>query len=627
MSFPHNGQYGYRLVGVGGCTKGLTHLLEPGQPVVLGRDPDCTLVIRRQPRSTDDTAYVSRRHAVIEDDRDRGWCVHDAGSANGTALLRGGLPPSIRLQHGVRYELNPDDILELAGSEEFQFAYQALARPQLQPDPATAATQRVRSSSGPAVHVLVSGEVVECGAVAGELAIGAANGVLSCRPEQGKEILRIRQQGNAVRVRAGREVALLNLAPLQPGSDVTLNDKDLLTVPSVPGSSLLFLDPRELPVRHLSDLLMDADHLTIGSDADNGCRIIDPSLSRHHAVLSRSAGELVIRDLGSANGTTVDGRPVHGTEQLAPGARLTLGRLPFVADSGCWTAAAPPAPSIDVRFAGVSIEIAGKLRLRDVSFGVGHGEMVGVLGPSASGKSTLLKALAGQHRPAAGEIYVNGRPMTRGDGVRRWVSSLMGFGGDTYDVGFVQQIDLLQAELTVREILEFAARQMGHAGDEARARAGRAGEHCNLGPLMNRVALRGNGQLNLSGGQLKRVCVAVEVLREPRILVLDEPTTGQDPKNTDDLMNLFRSLAQRGVTLLLSTHDLRNLALFDKVIAVCLGHLVYCGPPGGFAGHFGANTAEEVYSSLPDREDRLPEAETLCRAFRATPMFKQYCGS
>jgi ABC-type multidrug transport system ATPase subunit len=124
---------------------------------------------------------------------------------------------------------------------------------------------------------------------------------------------------------------------------------------------------------------------------------------------------------------------------------------------------------------------------------------------------------------------------------------------------------------------------------------------------------------------LKRVCVAIEVLRQPRILLLDEPTTGQDPKNTDDLMRLFRSLAQQGVTLMLSTHDLRNLIIFDRVAALCLGHLVYYGPPSSFASYFGAATAEDVYAALPDREERLPEAESLASRFRATAYYRQYC--
>ncbi len=288
-------------------------------------------------------------------------------------------------------------------------------------------------------------------------------------------------------------------------------------------------------------------------------------------------------------------------------------------------AAPPVAPALDVRFVDVSVDIAGKRRLHDVSLGAGHGELIGLLGPSASGKSTLLKALSGAQTIAGGELYVNGRPMRQHQGRWNWFTSLMGYEGDTYEVGFVQQIDLIQPDLTVREVLEFAARHMGLAVDAARRRATEAGDLCNLGALMDRVALLGNGRMNLSGGQLKRVCVAVEILRQPRILLLDEPTTGQDPKNADDLMRLFRSVAQQGVTLLMSTHDLRNLVVFDKVAALCLGRLVYYGPPTSFASYFGKATADEVYDSLPDREERQAEAEALAARFRQTDLYRRHC--
>ena len=124
---------------------------------------------------------------------------------------------------------------------------------------------------------------------------------------------------------------------------------------------------------------------------------------------------------------------------------------------------------------------------------------------------------------------------------------------------------------------------------------------------------------------MKRVCVALEVLRQPRVWALDEPTTGQDPKNTNDLMSLFRSVAQGGVTVLMSTHDLRNLALFDKVAVLSLGYFAYFGPPNEMTGQFGAATAEEIYSSLPDREERLAEAASLAERFRATPLYQAHC--
>jgi ABC-type multidrug transport system ATPase subunit len=280
---------------------------------------------------------------------------------------------------------------------------------------------------------------------------------------------------------------------------------------------------------------------------------------------------------------------------------------------------------VDIRFIDVSVELAGKLRLHGVSMGVKQGELVGLLGPSASGKSTLLRALAGHLRMAGGDIYINGRSVSRG-GSGQWHRGLLGFGPDTNDVGFVQQIDLIQAGLTVREILQFAARQMGLGAAEARERSEKAGQQCNLGPLMDRVAISGNGQMNLSGGQLKRVCVGIEVLRGPRVLVLDEPTTGQDPKNTKDLMDLFRRLTRDGVTVLMSTHDLGTLDNFDKVTALCLGHLAYFGPPAGFAPYFNAESAEAVYASLPDREERLPDAARLAQEFKASPQYRKYCG-
>src|SRR4029079_14402501 len=132
-----------------------------------------------------------------------------------------------------------------------------------------------------------------------------------------------------------------------------------------------------------------------------------------------------------------------------------------------WQTTPAATASVDVRFVGVSVEIAGKLRLRKVSLAAGQGEMVGLLGPSASGKSTLLKVLAGQYRLVEGEMYVNGRPMTQNQSRWNWLTSLMGFRGEDYQVGFVQQHDLVQPDLTVREILEYAARQMGMSHPDA----------------------------------------------------------------------------------------------------------------------------------------------------------------
>jgi ABC-type multidrug transport system ATPase subunit/pSer/pThr/pTyr-binding forkhead associated (FHA) protein len=627
----------HRLVGIGKCTKGIVCDLQPGEAVVIGRDADCTIVLTRTPEVDGDFHFISRQHAVIEDERAR-WCIRDNGSTNGTALLRGGIPPAEALVSGVNHALTADDVIELARSQDFQFVFHQVdgARPQ-RDTVVDGRTDRLLAAEHACLQLLVGGAAIDVADV-------HTSAVVLGRHEEGSPRARkmhlaipglvvgevagtVVPSAGTTRLHVGRVPVRLNLRDLSHGQVVALTDGDLLTFPGLTDASVLFLDPRQIADRNLSDLLADADRITVGTADDNSCRVIHPSLSRHHAEIRRADGALHVRDLQSANGVSVNGIRVRTEQRLVPGDRLSLGRLAYLVDPGCVTTSPALRPSIDVRFVGVSVEIAGKARLRDVSFGLKQGEMLGLLGPSASGKSTLLKALAGQLRVSSGDVYINGRSLIRDRRQRGWLDSLMGFRDDVYDVGFVQQHDLVQPGLTVREILTYAARHMGLDPARAEEQAAQASDLCNLNPLGDRVAQLEDGRLTLSGGQLKRVCVAMEVLRRPRILLLDEPTTGQDPKNTDDLMRLFRSLAQQGVTLLLSTHDLRNLALFDKVAVLCLGRLVYYGPPNGVALHFGAQTAEDVYAALPDKDERLTEAEALEQRFRVTPYFRQFCES
>jgi ABC-type multidrug transport system ATPase subunit/pSer/pThr/pTyr-binding forkhead associated (FHA) protein len=617
-----------QLAGIGRGTKGLVRVLAPGDTAVIGRHPECTLVVR-PPSEGHEGALVSRQHAVVEQAADGSWIVYDTGSVNGTMVLRGGLPPSVVLEAGVPQPIRPGDIIELAGSDEYQFSVEHASAAVRRP-PAAAAigqrTERLIEASRASLQVLEAGNAVDAVEVDGRgVTIGGTGQQVAIDGLAPGRYARLTLQQDDAALEVDAPTVRRNLEAIPPRSIVTLRDKDFVTIAEAPDVSLLFLDPRRVAERNLSDLFAGIERMTIGTAATNVCRIVDPSLSRVHAEIWRAGTDVFVKDLGSRNGTTIDGRRIVGAERLTVGCRLTLGRLPFVADAACWMPALPQAPAIDVRFVDVSIDIAGKRRLHHVSLGAGQGEMVGLLGPSASGKSTLLKALSGEQRIASGEMYVNGRAMQQHQGRWNWLKSLMGYEGETYEVGFVQQIDLIQPELTVREVLEYAGRHMGLGVEEARRRAAEAGALCNLGPLMDRVALLGNGRMNLSGGQLKRVCVGVEILRQPRILLLDEPTTGQDPKNTDDLMKLFRSVAQRGVTLLMSTHDLRNLVVFDKVAALCLGRLVYYGPPTSFASYFGKATAEEVYESLPDREERHAEAEALAARFRQTDHYRRYC--
>jgi pSer/pThr/pTyr-binding forkhead associated (FHA) protein len=116
------GNSAFRLVGIGVGTGGTICPLPEGQAVVIGRDPGCTIVLLEPTRQRqEDLGTVSRHHAVIEHISGLGWCVYDAGSTNGTAVLVGGLPPARWLPAGHPHPLHPGDIVEIAGSDAYQF--------------------------------------------------------------------------------------------------------------------------------------------------------------------------------------------------------------------------------------------------------------------------------------------------------------------------------------------------------------------------------------------------------------------------------------------------------------------------------------------------------------------------
>jgi pSer/pThr/pTyr-binding forkhead associated (FHA) protein len=116
------GKSAFRLVGIGVGTGGTVCPLAEGQAVVIGRDPGCTIVLLEQTgQHPDGLGTVSRHHAVIEHVSGVGWCVYDTGSRNGTAVLLGGRPPARWLPAGHRHPLHAGDVVELAGSDAYQF--------------------------------------------------------------------------------------------------------------------------------------------------------------------------------------------------------------------------------------------------------------------------------------------------------------------------------------------------------------------------------------------------------------------------------------------------------------------------------------------------------------------------
>ncbi|WP_262702605.1 MULTISPECIES: FHA domain-containing protein [Streptomyces] len=329
--------------------------------------------------------------------------------------------------------------------------------------------------------------------------------------------------------------------------------------------------------------------MRIGRALENDLVVSDLQVSRHHAEFQALPdGRFEIRDLGSHNGTYVNGQPVRQqiigpTDTVGVGHstfRLVGDRLEEFVDTG--------EVSFSARHLTVTVD-GGKQILKDVSFGVPEKSLVAVIGPSGSGKSTLLKALTG-YRPAnQGDVLYDNRNLYKQ------------FAELRQRIGLVPQDDILHKELTVQKALRYAAK-LRFPGDTAEAE-----REARIDEVLRELKLdihREKKVTALSGGQRKRVSVALELLTKPSLIFLDEPTSGLDPGMDRDVMQLLRGLADDGRTVLVVTHSVAELALCDKLLVMAPGGSVaYFGPPDEALNFFGYDTWADVFSAFENYRD------------------------
>ncbi|MEV4048783.1 ATP-binding cassette domain-containing protein, partial [Streptomyces sp. NPDC049744] len=327
--------------------------------------------------------------------------------------------------------------------------------------------------------------------------------------------------------------------------------------------------------------------MRIGRALENDLVVSDLQVSRNHAEFhSTPDGRMEIRDLGSHNGTYVNGQPIAkgGSQLLGPADIVGVGhstfqivgdRLEEFVDTG--------EVSFSARHLTVTVD-GGKQILKDVSFGVPEKSLIAVIGPSGSGKSTLLKALTG-YRPAdQGEVLYDNRNLYKQ------------FAELRQRIGLVPQDDILHKELTVKKALKYAAKLRFPADTTAAERDARIDE------VLRELKLdihKDKKVTSLSGGQRKRVSVALELLTKPSLIFLDEPTSGLDPGMDRDVMQLLRGLADDGRTVLVVTHSVAELATCDKLLVMAPGGSVaYFGPPEEALNFFGYDTWADVFSAF-----------------------------
>ncbi len=335
----------------------------------------------------------------------------------------------------------------------------------------------------------------------------------------------------------------------------------------------------------LARLLEVKEQVVIGRGRDCDLALDDAMISRQHAMIYKGRdGGLMIKDMGSANGTFVNGRRIQKPTKLASDTRIFMGRHVL----GLNSAPVDLSKQTAVRTRGATLEYRGGRRgLHPTDIEIQTGSMTAIMGPSGCGKSTLLKVLNGDVPLTQGNVEIFGVDLIAGYEYLRTV------------IGYVPQDDIVHQELTVQEAVYYAARLRLEHLDSAAVNA-------KVEEVLKDLRIshiRGNLISQISGGQRKRVCIAVELLSSPLILFLDEPTSPLDPQAVEEFLSILEDLTKQGTTIVMVTHKPEDLEFMEKVIFMGEGgHVVYSGNTEGYLSWFGVERTTEVYARLVGAE-------------------------
>ncbi len=383
---------------------------------------------------------------------------------------------------------------------------------------------------------------------------------------------------------------------LPKGSVTSLSHGDVLRIGDLSTGAFVTLayentESRESTVAAIVrrySLTQNRPIITIGR-AGADVELHSPLVSRHHAAIARVGDRHVLSDLGSINGTFVNGRRVTRVT-LDPGAVIQIGRFRMTYDGQALSLADHRG---SIRLDGIALtqEVSrGRVILRDASISIAPRELVALVGGSGAGKSTLMKALAGYLPASRGQVLVNGDDFYEHLDAYRPL------------LGYVPQDDTLHRELPVESALTYTARlrlPSDTSGAEIDARIARALEDVDM------LAHKGKLIANLSGGQRKRVSIAAELLADPMLFFLDEPTSGLDPGLEKRMMYTLRNLADGGRTIVLVTHATANITQCDHVAFLAGGRIVFFGPPADALAFFNVESGDfaDIYGKLEGSSD------------------------
>ena len=327
----------------------------------------------------------------------------------------------------------------------------------------------------------------------------------------------------------------------------------------------------------------------IGRSSNNDIVLDDPAVSRRHAKISFENGDFWIEDLDSTNKTYFNGNLLLSKQKFKDSDLAVISFYSIKLSAGVVNL---KEQNSAIKGVGIQKKYAnGKIGLQATSLEIPHCNFAALMGPSGCGKSTLLKCLNGDNPATSGEVFIHGLSLEKN------------FKLIKKNIGYVPQDDIIHKALTVYKTLYYAAKLRlpdDTTDQEINMRIDKVIDSLKLDQDKDKD-IREIIVGKLSGGQRKRISIAVELLTQPTILFLDEPTSPLDPETIESFLKSLQDLAKAGTTIIMVTHKPEDLNFVDQVLFLGVqGHLSYNGPSKMLTSHFEVNTIVEVYAKMSD---------------------------
>lgn len=395
---------------------------------------------------------------------------------------------------------------------------------------------------------------------------------------------------------AGQRSVPLDQMGKAPAMSDTLSSKTMIS--NMGNMSQKISDQSAKPQLLMTLRFGNKSELVVGREDSSDIKLDGLQISNHHAKLSQSNSGITIEDIGSTNGVYVNGNKIS-RQNISPDDAVYIGSFLINIDASGNISVFDTRSKTRIDSVNITKEVknrsgGGKIKLLDnVSLSIRPNEFVGLLGPSGAGKSTFMDALNGMRPASGGSVLINNLDLYEHlDSIKQ-------------SIGYVPQDDIIHRELTVYRTLYYVAK-LRLSRDVSRREVDQI-----IDEVMDVTGLseRRDVQINqLSGGQRKRVSIAVELITKPSVIFLDEPTSGLDPATEEKIMKLFRQIAESGRTVILTTHAMENVKLFDKIVLLMSGKLAFYGKPDEALKHLGADSFKDLYDKLEDPiEERLKQ--------------------